>query len=184
MRQTQNEFDILEDGKKIKSYSHVVLPGVGSFDAGVMQLKKLKFYDYLVENKKNISIFGICLGMQLLFENSEESKNNTCGLGFIKGSVKKIISNEKHNIFIPQIGWNNIFSKSKKNVFNIDEEKDFYFANSFYVRPNDKSIIHYHFLHGEEYPAVIIKDRIYGVQFHPEKSEQGISILKYFCNTN
>ena len=184
MRQTQNEFDIIDDGTKIHNYSHIILPGVGSFDAGIQQLKELKFYDNLVKNKNNISIFGICLGMQLLFEKSEESKSDTCGLGFIEGSVKKIISKEKHNIFTPQIGWNNIYSKSKKNVLNINEDEDFYFANSFYVKPVDINIIQYYFLHGDEYPAVIKKGKIYGVQFHPEKSDEGICILKYFCNTN
>lgn len=184
MKQTNNEFDVLDDGSKINKYSHIILPGVGSFDAGINQLKKLKFYDYLVKNKSNINIFGICLGMQILFEKSEESKSETCGLGFIEGSVKKIVSNKKNNIFTPHVGWNNIYSKLNKNIFNIDEDKDFYYANSYYVDPKDKKIIKYYFSHGNDYPAVIAKDNIYGVQFHPEKSDEGIKILKYFCEMN
>ena len=67
-------------------------------------------------------------------------------------------------------------------MFNVSTEKEFYFANSYYVDPVDKNIIEYLFYHGAEYPAIIKKNKIYGVQFHPEKSKGGIKILKDFCN--
>ena len=127
-------------------------------------------------------IFGICLGMQLLFEESEESKDKTLGLGIIKGSVKKIISDKKNNIYIPHIGWNNIYSKKNKKLFKIEEKKDFYFANSYHAMPQDKSLIEYFFFHGNEYPAIIKKDNIYAAQFHPEKSDEGIEIINNFLS--
>ena len=182
VQETGHEFDVIDNGEKLHHYSHVILPGIGSFDAGVSQLKKLNFFDLLIKNKNKINFFGICLGMQLLFEKSEESTNDIFGLGIIKGSIKKILSQKKQNIYTPHIGWNNIYSAKGKNIFKINEKKDFYFANSFYVNPDDKNLIEYSFFHGGEYPAVIKKENIFGVQFHPEKSEEGIKILNNFCN--
>lgn len=182
IQKTGHKFDIIDSGEQFINYSHLILPGVGSFDVGIEKLKNLNLFEPLIKIKNKINIFGICLGMQLLFEKSDESKNNTCGLGIIKGTVKKISSFNNHVIFTPHVGWNNIYSDIGKNIFNINEKKDFYFSNSFYVDPEDKNLIQYYFLHGAEYPAVIKKDNIYGVQFHPEKSDEGIKILSYFCN--
>jgi len=182
IQKTGHEFNVIENSEQLINYSHLILPGVGSFDAGIRQLKNLNFFEPLIKIKNKVHIFGICLGMQLLFEKSEESKNNTSGLGIIKGTVKKISSYNNYNIFTPHVGWNNIYSAVGKNIFNINEKKDFYFSNSFYVDPEDKNLIQYYFLHGTEYPAVIKKDNIYGVQFHPEKSDEGIKILGDFCN--
>ncbi len=183
VNETGYEFDVIDSGDQFYNYSHVILPGIGSFAAGIKQLKKLNLFDLIVENKNKIYFFGICLGMQLLLEKSEEDNNESRGLGIIKGSVKKIkIKKDLLNIYCPHIGWNNIYSKKKNNLFDIDIKKDFYFANSFYVDPDDKNIIEYSFLHGDEYPAIINKDNIFGVQFHPEKSKEGIKILNNFCN--
>ena len=147
VQETGNDFDVVDSSKNLQNYSHIILPGVGSFDSGVKQLKKLNLFESLIKNINKKLFFGICLGMQLLFEKSEESENNTVGLGVIKGSVKKIISQKDYGIFNPHIGWNNIYSKKDRNLFNINEKKDFYFANSFYVDPEDKSLIEYSFLH-------------------------------------
>lgn len=182
IQKTGHKFDIIDSSEQFINCSHLILPGVGSFDAGIEKLKNLNLFEPLIKIKNKVNIFGICLGMQLLFEKSEESKNNTSGLGIIKGTVKKILSFNNHVIFTPHVGWNNIYSDIGKNIFNINEKKDFYFSNSFYVDPEDKNLIQYYFLHGAEYPAVIKKDNIYGVQFHPEKSDEGIKILSYFCN--
>ena len=182
VKETGHEFDVIDKSDKFHNYSHVILPGIGSFAAGIRQLKKLNLFDLLAESNNKIFFFGICLGMQLLFERSEEDNNESNGLGLIKGSVKKIETKNLMNVYCPHVGWNNIYSIKDKNLFNIDEKNDFYFANSFYVDPDDKNLIEYSFLHGNEYPAVIKKDNIFGVQFHPEKSEEGIKILNHFCN--
>lgn len=176
------EFDVVDNEKNFNKYSHIILPGVGTFDAGIEQLKNQKLFDLLIEQSKKKFIFGICLGMQLFFETSEESKKKLRGLGIIKGSVRKIAKKKKINIYLPHMGWNNIYPKRKKNLFNLKLDKNFYFANSFFCDPTDKNIVEYYFLHGSEYPAVVKKNNIYGAQFHPEKSEEGIKILKYFCS--
>ncbi|MDA7689413.1 imidazole glycerol phosphate synthase subunit HisH [Candidatus Pelagibacter sp.] len=182
VQETGHEFNVIDNGEQLDNYSHIILPGIGSFEAGVRQLKRLNFFEPLIKNKNKIYFFGICLGMQLLLEKSEEDKNGSNGLGIIKGSVKKILAKKNFNVYCPHIGWNNIYAKDSKNLFNINEKKDFYFANSFYVDPDDKNLIEYYFFHGAEYPSIIKKDNIFGVQFHPEKSKEGIKILNDFCS--
>ena len=182
LQETGHEFNVIDNGEQLDNCSHVILPGIGSFEAGVRQLKQLNFFEPLIKNKNKIYLFGICLGMQLLLEKSEENKNASNGLGIIKGSVKKILAKKKFNVYCPHIGWNNIYAKDSKNLFNINEKKDFYFANSFYADPDDKNLIEYYFFHGAEYPSIIKKDNIFGVQFHPEKSKEGIKILNDFCS--
>lgn len=182
IKETGHEYDVIDDGNLLYNYSHVILPGIGSFDTGVNQLKKLNFFNILKDNIENLHLFGICLGMQILFEKSNENESQLDGLGILKGSVKKIEEQKKFSVYCPHLGWNNIYSSKDKNLFNMSTEKDYYFANSHYIDPIDKNIIEYSFYHGAEYTAAIKKDNIYGVQFHPEKSKDGIKILKDFCN--
>lgn len=178
-------FDVLENGEELNDYTHIIIPGIGSFEAGVKKLKSQNFYEKLskIKIKNNVKILGICLGMQLLFEESEESTNKlVSGLSFIKGKVKKMEENISKKIFIPHIGWNKIDKKSGINQFEIDIENDYYFANSYYVEPQDQNVIKYIFKHGKHYPAVIQSGNCYGFQFHPEKSDNGIKIIKHFCS--
>ena len=183
LKESEIEFDVLEDGKELINYSHIIIPGVGSFDAGVAQLKSQNFFRKLCEIKNNVKILGICLGMQLLFEQSEESSEKfISGLSLIKGKVKKISQSTSNKIYIPHIGWNTIDMKLDLKNIKLRTDKDFYFANSYYVEPKDQNIIKYVFRHGKYYPAVIQYKNYYGFQFHPEKSENGIHILKDFCN--
>ena len=184
VKETGYDYDVIDDGNSLYKYSHIILPGIGSFDAGVNQLKKLNFFEILKENINKINFFGICLGMQILFERSDENGSQLDGLSILKGTVKKIEEQKKFSVYCPHLGWNSIYSSKDKNLFNVSTKKDYYFANSFYVDPIDKNIIEYLFYHGAEYPAIIKKDNIYGVQFHPEKSKDGIKILKDFCNLN
>jgi len=182
VKETGYEYDVIDNGNLLYKYSHVILPGIGSFDSGVNQLKKLNFFNILKDKIEKINFFGICLGMQILFERSDENESQLAGLSILKGSIKKIKEQKNFSVYCPHLGWNNIYSSKDKNLFNVSTEKDFYFANSYYVDPIDKNIIEYLFYHGAEYPAIIKKNNIYGVQFHPEKSKDGIKILKDFCN--
>ena len=84
------DFDEVENGRELDKYTHIILPGIGSFDTGISQLKKLDLYSKLINLSNKSFIFGICLGMQLFFEKSEESKENATGLGIIKGNLKKL----------------------------------------------------------------------------------------------
>jgi len=183
LKEYEIKFDLIEDGKELDNYSHIIIPGIGSFDAGVAQLKLQNFYDKLCNLKKSIKILGICLGMQLLFEESEESsKKSINGLSLIKGKVKKMDQSISKKVYIPHIGWNKIDLKLDVKNIKIKTDKDFYFANSYYVEPVDQNIVKYVFRHGKNYPAIVQHDNCYGFQFHPEKSGNGINILKDFCN--
>jgi imidazole glycerol-phosphate synthase subunit HisH len=154
--------------KEIEKADKIVLPGVGSFG---FIMKKLKNKDLEKSIKKAIKngkpYLGICLGMQILFEESEESPG-VKGLGILKGKVKKFKKGK-----VPQIGWNKIIPKNKifKNDF-------FYFVNSFYVIPSDKKIIASTTKYFQNFASAIKYKNITAVQFHPEKSgKAGLKFL-------
>ena len=178
-------YQVIDNGKNLKHFSNIILPGVGSFDKGINELKKRNFYSEIKNLPKTKFILGICLGMQLLFTKSEESLDkNISGLNLIKGEVVKLKIDKKNNIFVPHVGWNAIYQKSnEKNDFWMIENEDdtFYFANSYIVEPVNSDIIKYFFNHGKSYPAIIQDKNIFATQFHPEKSQNGMKILKKFC---
>lgn len=161
----------------IKRAKALILPGVGAAGQGMKNLKKLKLDKIIVsEIKKGKPFLGICLGMQLLFEKSEEDNVNC--LGILKGSVKKFKKMRK----IPQIGWNQIDIKKDSKLFkDIKDKSYFYFVNSFYCKPKDKNVIAGTTNYGETFSSVVQKDNIIGVQFHPEKSGPvGFKLLENF----
>jgi glutamine amidotransferase len=172
-------FEIINNANKLNDFTHVILPGVGSFDVGIKKLKERNFYSFLKKND-NLKIFGICLGMQLLFDSSEESFFGEKGLSLIEGKVLKMKSYKKQNINIPQIGWNELVKVNESELMNELNQQSFYFVNSYYVDPIDKNLIKFNYLHGKHYPAIIKKNNIFATQFHPEKSDNGLSIFKYF----
>jgi len=167
--------------KDIQSADKVVLPGVGAFDDAMLELKKrglISRIKGLIKNKK--PLLGICLGMQLLFESSEEADESK-GLGIFKGAVKKF--EEKDKLKVPQIGWNQLTRISEKCPLlkNIAEGSYVYFCHSYYPTPKDKQAIAATCNYGKEFAAIVWKDNVYGVQFHPEKSQEiGLKILKNF----
>jgi len=168
----------------IKKAKAIILPGVGAFGDAINNLNKLDLKSPIIDFvQSGKPLFGICLGMQLLFEESEEFGNNK-GLGLIKGSINKfpsVICNKK--IRIPQIGWNSIYN-SKKNKWantalkSIEQNEFMYFVHSFYAKPNNvNEILSYTNYEGFEYCSAITKDSIFATQFHPEKSgEKGLKI--------
>ena len=179
------DFDVVEESNKIKDYSHIILPGIGSFEAGMNQLKKSRCDVELKKTiKKGSQILGICLGMHLLFKNSEESLKNIEGLGILDGNVLSMKVDKKNKVHVPQIGWNNIYpSSNKKHIFNLkDLGSYFYFNHYFVVNQKKKEIVKYFFKHGTNYPAIIQKENILATQFHPEKSKNGLAIFKKFIN--
>ncbi len=163
---------ISKSRKDIEMAKGIVLPGVGSAKQGMENLKTQCLDKVLInEIKKGKPFLGICLGMQLLFSSSEEG--NTECLNVIDGKVKKFNSELK----VPQIGWNEVRIKSLelrvKNLFkNVLDKSSFYFVNSYYCLPDDKSIIVGETEYGINYCSVLIKKNITATQFHPEKSGQ------------
>ena len=156
----------------IKKSDAIILPGVGSAKQGMKNLKNRKLDNVLIKEVKNGKPFlGICLGMQLLFSTSEEG-NVKC-LDVVEGKVKMFSSKLK----VPQIGWNRVKIKNEelrvKNLFNkIPKNNSFYFVNSYYCQPEDKSIIVGKTEYGVNFCSILIKDNITATQFHQEKSGQ------------
>lgn len=160
--------------------THLILPGVGAFGSG---MELLKFYDLprtINEYaKSNRPILGICLGMQLLFERSNEFGTHN-GLGLIEGEVKKI-SIPKVNV--PIIGWYKIDTKNK-NILTSQRKKHMYFVHSYQALPKHKEVIKATYkIYNKSIVAGVNKNNIYGFQFHPEKSSfYGLSLLAKFIN--
>lgn len=172
---------------EIKKAEKVILPGVGSFDRGIDALRNSDYFETLEEMvlKKKVPFLGICLGMQLLFEKSEEGQ--LPGLNWINGNVIKFnFENhpESNHLKIPHMGWNYIKSvKANPVLFDKVEKERFYFVHSYHVcceRSHDVlAIANY----GYEFQCAVQKDNIFGVQFHPEKSHRfGMELLKKFVS--
>ena len=175
--------EVITNHNDIKKFDKIILPGVGHFKTAFDNLRKKK-YIYELNNfikKKNKYLLGICVGMQMMFDFSEEGSVD--GLGWIKGNVKKFDENKK-NIKIPHIGWNSIEIKNSKKLLNdIPNKSDFYFVHAYKVQDNLNKDICCQTKNIETFTSIIKKDNLYGVQFHPEKSHSaGLKLLKNFVN--
>ncbi len=166
---------------QLNSCKKIVLPGVGAFDDAVAELEKLGLISVLKEEIKNKKPFlGICLGMQLLFETSQEAKSKE-GLGVLKGQVVKFSA--KLGQKVPHMGWNNLEDVSSicSLLKGINVKEQVYFCHSYYPEPVDKDIVAASCDYGVKFACVLARDNIYGVQFHPEKSQTaGLKIIKNF----
>ena len=168
---------ISDDPAKLKDSKGLILPGVGAAGAGMQNLKEKGLDQYLTGEIKNGKPFlGTCLGMQLLFDYSEEG--GTKCLGIVPGKVKKFTGSLK----VPQMGWNNVASIKDSNILKgIQDQSYFYFVNSFYCQPEEKEVIAGTTDYGITFASVIEKDNIFATQFHSEKSgEIGLQLLKNF----
>jgi glutamine amidotransferase len=162
--------------------SHLILPGVGNFKAGVEGLEEKELIP-LINNEvliKKKPILGICLGMQLFCNFSEENKEKR-GLNLIEANLLKI-SNKNREFKVPHIGWNEVEFLEKSILFKkIKKNSSFYFVHSYHLIPNDYSIVNGTCFHGEKIVVSIEKNNIYGTQFHPEKSgDAGTQLLANF----
>jgi len=166
-----------DNPKLILSASKVVLPGVGAFKDGMQGLKNRDLIPILqVIVERQTPLLGICLGMQLFFENSSE-QGDTIGLGFLKGRVEKFASD---SLKVPHTGWNQILlSQNSPLFFDIESGGYVYFNHSYYCIPANSEDVIAQTEYGQIYASAIQKGGLYGVQFHPEKSHRiGIQILK------
>jgi glutamine amidotransferase len=175
------EIQISNNPENLKFSSHVVLPGQGAFKTCMDGIKKITGMEEQLNEfvkVKQRPFFGICVGMQLLAENSQENGNHQ-GLGWIEGTIKKLPSNK---IKLPHMGWNNVKIVNKNSQIK-PEENDYYFVHSYYFDcANNKDIVA-ETKYGINFPSIVNKENVYGCQFHPEKSsDQGLNILKDFIN--
>jgi len=166
---------------QLTSCEKIILPGVGAFDEAVIEMEKLGLISVIKEQVKNKKpILGICLGLQLLFETSEEAKSKK-GLAILKGRVIKFSA--KLGQKIPHMGWNNLdeVSTGCPLLNRISVKEQVYFCHSYYPEPIDKKIIAATCDYGVKFACALARDNIYGVQFHPEKSQAvGLKIIRNF----
>jgi glutamine amidotransferase len=164
--------DIITTFDKPNHYSGLLLPGVGNFDPAIKcihEKSKVEFTDYV---KENTPVLGICLGMEMFFEKSEEGQEK--GLSVIDGEVIELPSSMK----IPHMGWNNLeIKKSGKMLVGVDDGSWVYFVHSFRVKPDSNDVITAESDYGIKVPAVVEKNNFFGTQFHPEKSGEVGSIM-------
>lgn len=170
---------ITSDAKIIESSSHVILPGVGSFEDAVNSINSSGLREVIIKSAKEKHFLGICLGLQLLFERSEESPNAE-GLGILKGEVVKIPSDK--GLKVPHIGWNSIDVLNDEGIFkDIPQSSYFYFVHSYYIKCDDKDVVSAMTQYGVPIECAVKKGNLSAVQFHPEKSgEVGLQLLKNF----
>lgn len=165
--------------EEIKTSSHVVLPGQGAFETCIKGLKNIpgmleELNNFVIKEKK--PFFGICVGMQLFADNSMENGNHK-GLGWISGTIKKLPSEQ---LKMPHMGWNTI-QVLNRNSKIIPRETDYYFVHSYYFDCQYKENVLAETNYGINFPSIVNKENIYGLQFHPEKSsDQGLDIIKSF----
>lgn len=178
-------FKIADHPNDVAGSEKIILPGVGAFEETMSILDSSGFRTVLdkevLENK--VPVLGVCVGMQILAEKSEEGIRP--GLGWIKGEVKKIDLNLLHSKpKIPHLGWNSIkVVKRNKLLETIDEEQGFYFLHSYYFECANIDDIMSTTYYGKNFASSVNHENIYGAQFHPEKSHHnGVNLLKNFAN--
>lgn len=178
------EFKVTSNPAELDEMSHLILPGVGAFDQTMKLLNSSGLRDKLDELVLDhfTPIMGICVGMQIMSESSEEGSEK--GLGWIKGTVEKIDdSHLKTKPKLPHMGWSNIVpSYPSKILDNINVKKGFYFLHSYVLKPEHNEDIVAEVDYGMSLTCVVKKENIIGIQFHPEKSHNnGVQVFKNFA---
>jgi glutamine amidotransferase len=175
--------EIASDANKVERATKIILPGVGAFDAGMTQLNqsglRAPLDTAVLQNK--IPVAGICLGMQLMTEGSEEG--TLPGLGWVSAKTIRFVSTQSQPIKIPHMGWNTVTKKKNVQLLSLlEEESRFYFVHSYYVKCRDRADVLLSSRYGSIcFDAAFLRNNILGFQFHPEKSHRfGMRLLKSF----
>jgi glutamine amidotransferase len=180
----QTKSIVTSDPDVVAKADRVIFPGQGAMPDCILQLEKRGLKESVIEAASQKPFLGICLGLQMLFETSEEG--NASGFGLLPGTVKRFQLNKNERIKIPHMGWNKVHLSNTHPMWNkIDSDSRFYFVHSFYAEVTNKSLEMATSSHGEKFTCAIAKDNIFAVQFHPEKSsELGLQLLKNFISWN
>ncbi len=171
---------ITRDRDTLRNAAKVILPGVGAFGDAMQKLQQYGLADTIRDViQKGTSFLGICLGLQLLFERSEESEGVE-GLGILKGEILRIP--DTPGLKIPHIGWNSLSYPNPGTLFaGIPEQSYVYFVHSYYLKAADERIVTAEAEYGTRIHAAVEKDNVFACQFHPEKSsETGLRMLRNF----
>ncbi len=173
---------VTSDERVLWRAERLVLPGVGAFRACMTELAARGF-DQLVRERINegTPLLGVCVGMQMLFEESEEF-GHTAGLAFLRGRVRRF----QGELHVPQVGWNQVeWRREHALAADIESGSFFYFVHSYYCEANDPSVVLGQSSYGVDYASVVARGAICGVQFHPEKSQAaGLRLLKNFAQAD
>jgi imidazole glycerol-phosphate synthase subunit HisH len=168
---------------ELRAVDRLILPGVGSFDRGMTRLRASGLLDALTRRVMDdrIPILGICLGMQLMGEGSEEG--NERGLGWLPMTARRFSPSPELRLPVPHMGWNHAQARAGMPLFaGFTETPRFYFVHSFFVAPSDDAIVAATADYGGSFTAAVARDNIFGVQFHPEKSHRfGMQLLRNFA---
>ena len=175
---------LASEPKSLEDASHIIIPGVGHFASAIKKLKEQDLDKGIINAaRRGVPILGICLGMQILYEYSEEGMIE--GLGLMKGKVVKKIPSNIDGFKVPNVGWLSVECKKASKLFqNINNQDSiFYFANSYAVKSNNQRYVTSTYNFDDDYIASSEKDNIYGTQFHPEKSgDVGHKLMENFLN--
>lgn len=174
------EVTVTNDRTAIESAQAIVLPGVGAFGRCIENLEEFGLLGFLKETiLSGKRYLGICLGMQVLFESSEEAPGIS-GMGIFKGTVPRFSVGMK----IPHMGWNSIKRQKDSEMLNgIEADEHFYFVHSYYCAPDENSVIATTTSYGQDFASSVERDRIFACQFHPEKSQKaGLKLLQNFIS--
>ncbi len=167
--------------RELRNAERLVLPGVGAFGA-CMQALSERGFDNLVRERvrEGIPLLGVCVGMQMLFEESDEF-GRTAGLGLLRGCVRRF----SDDLVVPHVGWNQIRQLAMHPLFEgITDQSFFYFVHSYFCDPVDESNIIGETEYSDTYASVVAQANVCGVQFHPEKSQvAGLRLLRNFART-
>ena len=174
---------IVKKPEDFKNTDKLVFPGQGSMGACLKKLSENNLKDSLIDALNNYPFLGICLGLQILFSESEESKGEK-GLNIFSEKIKKFSEFEDKSIKIPHMGWNQVeISQNHFLLEGIKSNEDFYFFHSFASKEANQNEIYSKTFHGEIFNSAVGKDNIFATQFHPEKSgKSGLKILKNFID--
>ncbi len=173
------DYKITSNKEEIKSADGYILPGVGAFGYAMQRLSQTGLIETIKEQVKNKPLLGICLGMQMLFDSSNEFGESK-GLSLISGEIKQI---KDTGLIIPHMGWNELVINDENNPMlkGVKTGDCVYFVHSYMAYTDEKNITA-HCEYGVKVPAIVHKGNVYGAQFHPEKSgEIGLIMLKNFC---
>ena len=180
---------VTSDPDDIAQADRVVFPGQGAMPDCIRELDARGLRDAVIAAAKNKPFLGICIGLQMLFEHSEEG--NAAGLGLLKGGVKRfaaedMVDSQGAKLKVPHMGWNQVYQAgSQPHVLwqGIADGARFYYVHSYYVQPDDDTIVAGYSNYPNKFTCAIAKDNLFAVQFHPEKSANaGLQLLSNFVN--
>ena len=178
----QKKSFVTNDPDKVLKADKIIFPGQGAMPGCVEELDKRGLKEVLIESAKQKPFLGICLGLQMLFEISDEG--NQKGFGLLPGKVIKFKSDYKERIKIPHMGWNSVMQSNKHPMWRkIKSGSKFYFVHSYFAQTSDKKLVVGHTEYGDNFASAVARDNIFACQFHPEKSAAiGLQLLENFIS--